>query len=388
MRLFDNVKRADSSPASHAESTFAFLNRVEGSAWQEVREKLEEYFDAFPTDGRGDLRSRFRSNDRRQHVPAWWELYVSSLLQKLGWTVSVHPLVSNSSHRPDFLARRDGEAVYVEAAAVMDSGLVGEEDVTSIREGWIFDITNECESSDFHLQLEIVAHGERRPAKKEILQPLRSWLGGLDADVVTGAISEGCEVPALSISAAGWDLVYRAHPVPAEHRGRPGRVLGLYPVKGGQVDDETPLRKAVRKKSKRYGELDHPLMVAVLMAGLFAGDRDADGALYGSLAVRYVEGVTDSPTWFRQRDGVFAVEGSARDKCSAVMIGNAISPWNHHVEVPRLWENPWAKRALCDMQLPRFSCDDYGRLLPADNVDAEHFRHFGLGAAWPGFASS
>src|SRR6266542_284643 len=78
--LFDKFERTDPTPARHQEGNFAFLNRIATPWWSEIRDRLEVWFQAYSGDAgaekAADLRGRFRSSDERQHLGAWWELYV------------------------------------------------------------------------------------------------------------------------------------------------------------------------------------------------------------------------------------------------------------------------------------------------------------------------
>jgi hypothetical protein len=97
----------------HAEDSFSFLNRADGSVWRRIRDKLNDWYAALP-DGDESVRRRFRKADPRQHYAAWWELYMHALLRALGFDVTVHPDVPGTDGHPDFLAERGKESFYVE----------------------------------------------------------------------------------------------------------------------------------------------------------------------------------------------------------------------------------------------------------------------------------
>jgi hypothetical protein len=126
VRLFDDIVRSDASPSPYGEDTFSFYNRVDGTYWQRIRDTLETWFSEYPSEHAADLRGRFRSNRQGAHAGALWELYLHRLLGRLGYDLRVHPEVPDTSHQPDFEARRGIERMYVEAAVVF-SGIVDEQ---------------------------------------------------------------------------------------------------------------------------------------------------------------------------------------------------------------------------------------------------------------------
>jgi hypothetical protein len=107
------------------------------------------------------------------------------------------------------------------------------------------------------------------------------------------------------------------------------------------------LRKKLNKKKGRYGELDAPMVIAVIGVSGFMDERDAEDALLGSTAYQYAPGRPEKGRWVRLRDGFWYQGDRPRAQhVSAVLIGSGILPWNHHEQFPRLWVNPWAKRKI------------------------------------------
>jgi hypothetical protein len=73
--IFDNKDRHESSPASHGETSFAFLNRVAGEFWENPRRLLQEWANRLPVEAYADIRGRLReSNDQARS--AFLELYI------------------------------------------------------------------------------------------------------------------------------------------------------------------------------------------------------------------------------------------------------------------------------------------------------------------------
>lgn len=378
--LFDDLVRTDPAPASHGEDSFTFMNRVDQLFWCRVRDQLEEWFGEYPMDVAADLVGRFRDSDPRQHVAAWWELYLFTLYRRLGYSVTVHPNVSGTTAQPDFLVVRDDEELYVEAAVVF-SGIVDEERHNA-REAWIYDLVNKASNPDFHVGLEFDRLGVQRPKTTELTQPLEQWLTGLDPD----EIDAGQEPPELYLSVRDWRLIFAAFPVKREHRGNPGRLLGIYPATAGVVNDKEMVRKTMKRKGSHYGIPDKPFVVALLCMSSFMEDGDIEQALFGSLAYQYYVGEPRrrEGQWVRQRDGFWMRGTQPRGtRVSAVLAGTDLMPWCPARQLPRLWLNPWATQPLIVTDpFPTATVNNHGRVVSTDtNVEAHVI--LGLPKGWP-----
>ncbi|HZA09081.1 hypothetical protein [Mycobacterium sp.] len=112
MKLFDDIQRADTSPARLSESSYQFLNPVAGAPWDKVRALLEAWFVDHPANAKRD--NRFTDIDDGQHLGVRWELYIASLFMLLGYGVVAHPTVEGSNCQPDFIVSCASASFYVE----------------------------------------------------------------------------------------------------------------------------------------------------------------------------------------------------------------------------------------------------------------------------------
>src|SRR6266511_4921683 len=174
MRLFSIDERTDFSAASDAESTYAFLDRAAGKPWARVRDLLEGWFGNYPDEAKLGLRRRFQSDRWEQHVGAWWELYLYTLLARLGCRLTPEPPLNAGRGRPDFLVECDGESFYLEATAFA-SGIV-DEGRDDKREVVMFEIVNQATSANFHVGIDFERVGTEQPKVAEVVQPLERWL--------------------------------------------------------------------------------------------------------------------------------------------------------------------------------------------------------------------
>lgn len=383
--LFDKFERTDKSPAAHEESSFAFMNRVRQPYWEHVRNKLEEWFSEYPAEDARDLAQRFRSDSESQHLAAWWELYVFKLFGSLGFQLQVHPELAGSTKRPDFLATRSDFEFYIEAATFFSG--ISDSSRNPKRDDWIYDIVNKLSNPNFFVGLELSKSGSERPSSSEITRPLATWLESLDPDVVAGDVEANGEYPELQLNVRDWALTFSAIPISVEHRGKPGRLLGVYPGIAGFVNDKEVAHKTLNKKSSKYGQLDKPLLVAVYSPSPFIDDDDIASVLFGNVAYSFIENGPPNQEIkpYRLKDGLWAPSGSRRTRVSAVLVGAGLTPWNPAQALPRLWLNPWAARPLGEQNFPFpvSTSDDTGAVshFPSDTA-AEII--LGLPAGWLG----
>ncbi len=256
--LFDDVPRTDASPSRHAEDSFAFMNRVDQEFWARVRALIESWFAEYPPEYRAELRGAFRSDKPQQHFAAWWELYLFTMYRRLGYQVEVHPSLKHTSKRPDFRLRKGAEGLYVEARLV-HSGIFDEtQNRHAMREGALFDLINEAKSPNFHVGLTFERIGTQQPRASEVVRPLAQWLHRLDPDHEAAVLEAGGEPDVLHLAPRDWVLTFEAFPISREHRGKPGRLLEIYPLQAGVINDVEKLREALRRKSGKYSNLDEP----------------------------------------------------------------------------------------------------------------------------------
>lgn len=384
MTLFDVVTRTDASPSAYGEDSFSFMNRVDGPFWTRVRLVLDEWFANYPEEHAADLRARLRSSDPRQHYAAWWELYLHELFLKIGWSVSVHPDVGGASTHPDFLVRRGADAFYLEALTVF-SGIV-EDGRNGAREAWILDLINEVTSPNFFVGVDFESVGTECPSRAEVIQPIEGWLAGLDADAVAELMRAGDEPPELRLQFRDWDVVVDAMPIKPDARGRAdNRTVGRGPVSGGWVNDVDQLRRGFKRKFRRYGELEHPLAVAVLGMSSFVELRDFEQALFGRHAVQYEQQAPYRSQWVRLADGVWrGPAGPRATSVAGVLSAAGIQPWTTVRGLPRLWVNPWAVRPLgVRLPFPTTTVSEAGEVEHGEGgISAADI--FDLPADWPG----
>jgi len=380
--IFDGVDRVDPRPQRHLETWFEFMNRITGDYWQQVRELVQEWADALPDDDYMDLRGRLRRDDG-EAFSAFLELFIHETLRRAGYEITVHPQTPGNDKRPDFLARRDDIAFYIEATM---PGARPEVRARANRRAAFLDTINEGTNRDFHLTLERLTVGPNSAPGKAVRGKIDAWLATLPLDAEHDDYESR---ERFRWAEDGWEAEFSVIRISAQYRGRPNhRSIGAYA--DGEVewiDDATSIKASLRSKARAYGELDLPLVLSV---GTFIWDRDrwhATNAFFGHEAIQWHE---DDDGQFHTRvirhpDGFFGAPPEwANEQVAAVLHINQLQPHRPHRAEVNLWHHPSPTSQLPpDLGIPsRILRLDGARIDEAQSsVPSE--QHLGLPDEWP-----
>ena len=379
--LFDTQPLA-AGPAGAREPTSAFLARAAGAPWERVRATLEQWVTRLPADARPAVVGQLRSRDDRQFKSALWELYVHEALLHAGFTVEVHPSLTRTTSKPDFLARRAGVDCYVECVVAFGS----DADFSALnRVNDVYDTLDKARSPNFFLELAVIEEGPAPLAAAKHRKRIEHWLEGLDPDELDDRLAATGEVGALyPIREDGWHLEVVPHPKPVEDRGVTGlRPIGSFaPAVPGPIDDITPIRRELTGKSRKYGRVAAPFVVALMVDRSFADNRDVASALYGTKAVVNGPG---GARWIRRSDGFFRrATGDLHDHVSAVLCAFLLQPASLATTPLTVWPHPSARApvdlglGVAEVRLDGVELRDVPATVPPHEV-------VGLPARWPGF---
>lgn len=379
--LFDHVG-AVAGPASAREPTFAFLSRAPGEPWERVRAVLESWVARLPPEARAGVVGQMRSRDDRQFQSALWELYVHEALLNAGFTVDVHPELGGSTARPDFVARRGSTRCYVECVVAFGSG---RDEKTRRRVNDLYDTIERVRSPNFFLELDVLAEGIAPLPAARHRQAIEQWLGQLDPDELERRLAASGEVgEKYEIRDGGWQVELVPQPKHTDDRGAPGlRTVGSFsPALPGPIDDVEPIRKELADKSRKYGPLHHPFVVAVMVDRMFADNHDMELALYGTRAVAHTPG---PPRWIRRSDGFFKrASGYVHEHVSAVLCCYRLQPASLARTPLTLWPHPSADAsAALALGVAEVRLD--GEQLVESPAARRPYEVVGLPRGWPGF---
>jgi hypothetical protein len=348
--LFSARIRSDDRPRAWGEPSYDFLDRAAGSRWQRVRDALDAWYLRLPEAARRDLRNRFTLDAELAHAGAFWELWVHEAHRRLGFDVEVHVGIDAGARRQDFLVARGEERFWLEATVVGgDSPLSFTEQ--KLDEA-LCDLIDTVRAPGLSLALEVLRYGSCQPARRRVVPRIEGWLRGLDPEELRARqAASGVGAATRRFTFEGWEFELEAiprdetRPLPVEER----RVLAprAAPCRDAVVNDVRPLRRKIKKKAARYGELDRPYLLAVLALGDFVEDRDVTHALLGAAAAGCEAGGRARPdhaVWI-------GPGGPCNTRLSGVLVARGLTPARLATTMPTLWRNPWALRPL-EVALP------------------------------------
>jgi hypothetical protein len=386
--LFDNFPRSHGGPAGHAESRFSWLNRSGRPEVARVRDILESWFARFPAPEQPDLRSRFRSSDKKHHQGALLELFLHELLLRLGSGVTVHPIpLTATTRRPDFLEGSPTDSAYVEATVV--TGQSNAQAAAEARVNQLYEILERMPSPNFFIGIELGSWPSVVPPAGQIRAFLQQRMADLDPDEVMRTVQlKGTDAyPRWLYEFQEWRVEFIAIPKSAEARGgKDIRPLGLFVQPGHYITTMRDFRSSVVDKAGAYGDLALPYVVAANVAGEWPIRNDeVTEALFGDVVytVSMQPGGPGEPTPHRKPNGVWRGRtGPTYTRLSAVLVVNELYPWALNRAKVRLYHNPWAARSYSGPMnsLPQARVeDDRITLLPGESL-AEIFD---LPDQWP-----
>jgi hypothetical protein len=352
MFLFDNVERTEVRPKYEREPIYVYYNSSARRLIAAVRDVLQQWFDAYPAAAKKDLLARFRSPIDAQHKSAFWELYLHELFTRMRYRLRTHPTIKGSSNHPDFLAADDGEPKFYLEAIV--AGLPSTKDAgAEARLSEVFDLINKMQTPDYFLELQYRGSPNTPPAVGKLRKSLTKWLRSLDFVEIEAACRAGNfdMLPKFEWKHDGLTLFFSPIPKSVKTRGNTdARSIGITMGEGHLLTTDEDIRDAIEQKSKKYGELSLPLVVAINIVSEHCDDIDINNALFGSEAVQFTrkpDGSIDSGTGVRQLNGVwFGKKGARNRNVSAVLIGCQLDPYKAGAITPQLIHNPYAENPL------------------------------------------
>jgi hypothetical protein len=316
---------------------------------------VDEWFSRLCPGLRDGVFRRLHGGDDQEFDAGFWELYLHELFTRLGYEITCEPTLPNG-RKIDFLLRRDGAAIYLEATT---AGKSDDQRGADARRSRIYRELDQVETSAFMMGISIDrAGGGDLPKLATLRAQLQAWLAQLDPDEAQQRWEADGEVPVYHWSdKSGWELTFEALPNKPEFRSQPvERPLGMFfDETGGLIRDEDPLMRALkRKQPSRYGGLTWPYVVAVGETPFDPGDTESHrtNVLFGRNAIKYGDG--HDPRWVRLDDGIWRGPGARprNRRLAAVLFVSHLTPWSVDKTELEWWDNPFANLPVPDDMLP------------------------------------
>jgi hypothetical protein len=377
MTVFDDIPRRGTDPPIQNETAFGHLNRSGRTEAARVRLLVDAWFDRYPTAHRDPLVARFRSSIDDQHRSAFFELFLHELVLTSGHKVlQIEPKLAHTTKSPDFLVE-SAQAHRFFLEAVLATGRSQNDVAAQARLNDVLAALDKTPSPAHFLDISPQGTPTAPISIKKMKRELSQWIAALPAD------DSAIDKAPFAYEEHGLRITIR--PFPRRNRQRIGRSIGVrhFPVQQVTVDED--IRSAIEKKASRYGDLDHPYVVAVNAFGFFHHEEDVFDALIGTsfTAVHQFTDGTFSTEDARKPDGIWVgPKGPRRKGLSAVLSTEQIDPWNFAARHGRLVRNPWATIVLAPISLrvDQFDPIDGGFRRTEGTTMG---RIFGLPEGWP-----
>jgi hypothetical protein len=246
------------------------------------------------------------------------------------------------------------------------------------------DEINRLTSDRFFVEVEIGKIGPNTLSGKMVRDFLESHLSSVDPSALS--YDEWEANPQWHFQANGWHIGFRpfAHNL---RRPSPKGVLGISgPMEAHKVLTREALRKAVRRKAGRYGNLSLPYVIAVLDATDDRADFvDLMDALFGDEGVRYPGADLNNPQPIRAPNGAWHTRRPFNTRNSAVLFVTGLTPWSVAESQAVLVHNPYAQRpyvGALEQVWQSVPDNPTGEMREVPGLDLATI--LGLPAGWPG----
>jgi hypothetical protein len=344
--IFETTPDLD-GPSPYAMSAAEYLRRSKREESKRVRELLEACFSRYPEHHRSDLEGKLLSPDDRQHEAAAFELVMHEFFCRSGFDVEIHPRVANNSQRPDFLTSLSNEPkILIELA------LATEVSDLEWRKAKLFntvcDALNAMNSPDFFVWIRRRKMPSREVSKRKLTADVGKWLDSLSYDKALEREDTSLErMPKFFYTDQGFEIEFIAIPKPPQVRGDLSiRTLATTGVNSGWSRAAISIESKLRDKSNKYGELQHPFVVALSVQSLTMDNDEIMKALFGPVAcpINFVDNEPVSGQPYRQPGGVWLTRNGepVNQRLSAALIVRGLVPWNLGSVRWKLYHNPWA----------------------------------------------
>lgn len=339
LTLFDDIELTNHRHSTRARSSFDFLNTSAWPACQNMRDRLELWFERYPDSSKSDLRARFRKRDHN-HGSAFFELFLHEVFRRLGLSPAVHPKTQRGHGRPDFaITSGSGGISYVEANVVGRRGIMAEDSL----ENEVLDAIDSL-AVERPTSIALCAQTSGCLAQSLRTRPIKAkvqrWIDQIDRDFrIPGRI----EAEPLEISHGEWSLTLTAY----RRTDRPShRLIDVDPGRVGMSTDDTDLRKNILTKTKQHGDIDNPLIIAINRPGTWEDREDELSALFGkeqlSWQVDEHGNVVTLPHKSREPDAVWRNRtGSQYGRLHGVLFFRGAWPSTARSVTSHLYVNPY-----------------------------------------------
>ena len=377
--LFDDRVRTRTEPLQRGEDLFEFYDGCGSHGYNEFRSVVNGWLAQLPTDDRKGLISRMKYGGNRELRASLVELSLHSFILGSGYTTTQHPEIAGTKKRPDYAATDQSGATvaYVEVTTVNPPDAQQKQEN---RENPIYNAIDAVKiPTGSALGYRLVQAGKSSPSLRRLVADVEQWAHDNAEDAKMNEVVK-------TFIAGGWIIeldLYSggSNPEPGVH------AIGVISMGGGIISPHEDLRAALCEKSRRYGALDKPYLIAVADGKdqLFGKDpmRAAlTEAVFGDEIVQFRNGTMELA---HTKNGFWHGPNGPRNRhVSGVLLLPETGLWKLREDKrqPVLAVNPWAERPLPDAlrKMRRLETDN-GKWVQREG--AEFADIVGLPNPWP-----
>jgi hypothetical protein len=377
--LFEDRERTRTAPLRRGEQLFDFYDSSASPGYNELRAILSGWLAQMPVDDRAELFTRMRYGGDREFGASLSELSIHAFVVGSRCRVKLHPEVPGSTKRPDFAAidQTDTTVAYVEVTTVNPPAT---EEAEKNRENPIYNAINDAKvPAGSILGYRLVRAGTSSP-------PLRPLVAGIELWAHDNAEAAKTKEVSKTFTAGDWTIELDLYSGGSDPEP-PTEAIGVAQMRGGVIAPHKDLRDALYEKSRRYGALNKPYLIAVADGKnqLFSTNSIHSAlteAVFGDEIVQFKGGAAHIT---HAKNGFWHGPNGPRNKhVSGILLLPETGLWKLREEKwqPVLAVNPWADHPLPDAlgEMSRFEADD-GRWVFREGKSFSNI--IGLPDPWP-----
>lgn len=354
--LFEDRERTRTEPLKRGDTLFDFYDSCARSGYDEFRAVVNGWLAQVPASDRAELISRMRYGGDREFGASLSELSLHAFIIGSGFRAKPHPEIPGTAKRPDFAALDQSAmpAAYIEVTTVNPPTA---QEAEKNRENPVYNAIDAAKiPAGSALGYRLVRAGKSSPPLRPLVADVERWARDNAEAAKTMEISR-------TFSAGDWGVeldLYSggSNPEPST------QAIGVAQMRGGVITPHQDLRDALCKKSRRYGSLDKPYLIAVADGKDQFFSKDSihsalTDAVFGDEIMQFNGGTASIA---RAKNGFWhGPKGPRNQHVSAVLLLPETGLWKLREEKwqPVLAVNPWADRPLPDAlrAMNRFEAD-------------------------------
>jgi hypothetical protein len=305
-------------------------------------------------DDKSELRNRFRSKDDLVHHGAFYELYNHELFTKMGFNLTVHPELPESTKHPDFLASKAGQdQFYIESTICT----LSQEEQTL--EKLLEDVIGKIEQlniPDYQFYFKHESHPTSPISKKTLEREIFAKLGSLKSQEINipRAENDFSKAPVINLNIENFRFSLTVFKRRSKSDTQPRaqnifiRMRSAYKINADQA-----LRSSITAKAKKYKNLDKPFLLSVDYIDdkiIELNDIDIGNALFGSEQVVFTlneeHTITDTQLKRKLDGALFTTQGPIYQRLSGVLFSSNIKSSNFESRTPQIWFLPYPNLSL------------------------------------------